>query len=113
MPGAQLLLVDPGPPSSHSPSVIHSQLFSHTQCPDSRGRCAASASTSKRDGPAISPHTNRKHARVLAQSMQLYSRLITLTHNNQLTCYIRDEKARMKVTPPLAVAPITQEDGMR
>ena len=26
---------------------------------------------------------------------------------------IRDEKARMKVTPPLAVAPITQEDDMR
>ena len=26
---------------------------------------------------------------------------------------IRDEKARMKVTPLLAVAPITQEDGMR
>ena len=26
---------------------------------------------------------------------------------------IRDEKARMKVTPPLAVALITQEDGMR
>ena len=25
---------------------------------------------------------------------------------------IRDEKARMKVTPPLAVAPITQEDDM-
>ena len=26
---------------------------------------------------------------------------------------IRDEKARMKVTPPLAVAPIAQEDDMR
>ena len=26
---------------------------------------------------------------------------------------IRDEKARMKVTPPLAVAPVTQEDDMR
>ena len=26
---------------------------------------------------------------------------------------IRDEKARMKVTPPLAVAPITQDDDMR
>ena len=26
---------------------------------------------------------------------------------------IRDEKTRMKVTPPLAVAPITQEDDMR
>ena len=26
---------------------------------------------------------------------------------------LRDEKARMKVTPPLAVAPITQEDDMR
>ena len=26
---------------------------------------------------------------------------------------IRDEKMRMKVTPPLAVAPITQEDDMR
>ena len=26
---------------------------------------------------------------------------------------IRDEKARMKVTPPLAVAPIAQEDNMR
>ena len=26
---------------------------------------------------------------------------------------IRDENARMKVTPPLAVAPITQEDDMR
>ena len=26
---------------------------------------------------------------------------------------IRDEKTRMKVTPPLAMAPITQEDGMR
>ena len=26
---------------------------------------------------------------------------------------IRDEKARMKVTPPLAVAPLVQEDGMR
>ena len=26
---------------------------------------------------------------------------------------IRDEKAHMKVTPPLAVAPITQEDDMR
>ena len=26
---------------------------------------------------------------------------------------IRDEKARMKVTPPLAVASIAQEDGMR
>ena len=25
----------------------------------------------------------------------------------------RDEKARMKVTPPLAVAPLAQEDGMR
>ena len=25
---------------------------------------------------------------------------------------IRDEKARMKVTPPLAVAPIAQEDGI-
>ena len=26
---------------------------------------------------------------------------------------IRDEKTHMKVTPPLAVAPITQEEGMR
>ena len=26
---------------------------------------------------------------------------------------IRDEKARIKVTPPLAVAPIAQEDDMR
>ena len=26
---------------------------------------------------------------------------------------IRDEKTRMKVTPPLVVAPITQEDDMR
>ena len=26
---------------------------------------------------------------------------------------IRDEKTRMKVTPPLAVAPITQDDDMR
>ena len=26
---------------------------------------------------------------------------------------IRDESARMKVTPPLAVAPLAQEDGMR
>ena len=26
---------------------------------------------------------------------------------------IRDEKARMKVTPPLAVTPVTQEDDMR
>ena len=26
---------------------------------------------------------------------------------------IRDEKARMKMMPPLAVAPITQEDDMR
>ena len=26
---------------------------------------------------------------------------------------IRDEKTRMKVTPPLAVAPIAQEDDMR
>ena len=26
---------------------------------------------------------------------------------------IRDEKARMKVTPPLAVAPVTQENDMR
>ena len=26
---------------------------------------------------------------------------------------IRDEKARMKATPPLAVATITQEDDMR
>ena len=26
---------------------------------------------------------------------------------------IRDEKMRMKATPPLAVAPITQDDGMR
>ena len=26
---------------------------------------------------------------------------------------IRDEKTRMKVTPPLAAAPITQEDDMR
>ena len=26
---------------------------------------------------------------------------------------IRDEKTRMKVTPPLAVAPVTQEDDMR
>ena len=26
---------------------------------------------------------------------------------------IRDEKARMKVTPPLAVAPLAQEDDMR
>ena len=26
---------------------------------------------------------------------------------------IRDEKARMKVPPPLAVAPVTQEDDMR
>ena len=26
---------------------------------------------------------------------------------------IRDENARMKVTPPLAVAPVTQEDDMR
>ena len=25
----------------------------------------------------------------------------------------RDEKARMKVTPPLVVAPLAQEDGMR
>ena len=26
---------------------------------------------------------------------------------------IRDEKARVKVTPPLAVAPLAQEDDMR
>ena len=26
---------------------------------------------------------------------------------------IRDEKARMKVTPPLVVAPLAQEDDMR
>ena len=26
---------------------------------------------------------------------------------------IRDDKARMQVTPPLAVAPIAQEDDMR
>ena len=26
---------------------------------------------------------------------------------------IRDEKTRMKVTPPLAVAPMVQENGMR
>ena len=26
---------------------------------------------------------------------------------------IRDEKARMTVTPPLAMAPVTQEDDMR
>ena len=26
---------------------------------------------------------------------------------------IRDEKTRMKVTPPLAMAPITQDDDMR
>ena len=26
---------------------------------------------------------------------------------------IRDEQARMKVTPPLAVAPLAQEDDMR
>ena len=26
---------------------------------------------------------------------------------------IRDEKTRMKVTPPLAVAPLAQEDDMR
>ena len=26
---------------------------------------------------------------------------------------IRDEKTHMKVTPPLAVAPITQDDDMR
>ena len=26
---------------------------------------------------------------------------------------IRDEKTRMKVTPPLAVVPITQDDDMR
>ena len=26
---------------------------------------------------------------------------------------IRDEKTRMKVTPPLVVAPIAQEDDMR
>ena len=26
---------------------------------------------------------------------------------------IRDEKTRMKVTPPLVVAPITQDDDMR
>ena len=26
---------------------------------------------------------------------------------------IRDEKTRMKMTPPLAVAPITQDDDMR
>ena len=26
---------------------------------------------------------------------------------------IKDEKTRMKVTPPLAVAPITQDDDMR
>ena len=26
---------------------------------------------------------------------------------------IRDEKARMKATPPLEVAPVTQEDDMR
>ena len=47
------------------------------------------------------------------------------SHKNQVNSYakskqamkqvlgIRDEKARMTVTPPLAMAPVTQEDDMR
>ena len=44
--------------------------------------------------------------------VQAKSKQVKLTAMKQVPG-IRDEKAHMKVTPPLAVAPVTQEDDMR